>query len=340
MWVIARDGLAFTLEFRVHVNDESGSWVEEEFEALDLGDPRRDRRAKALLKRLAAKPTESIPGACDGWGETIGAYRFLGNPEIDWTEVMAPHWQCTAARMRSCPVVLCIADTTELDFNGQETEGLGPLSYEAQAGMYLHPTYAVTPDREPLGVIDAWMWAREARDANGQRGGLKESVRWTESYERVAEQAMTMPETRLVYVTDREGDIAALMKRADELGHPADWLIRSQHNRKLSEASRLWETVEASALLGEISFILPGRAGQKAREVKQTLRAQRVKLPGASGPTVTCVLAQEIGAPASVRPVVWRLLTNREAGDIDAVVELIDWYRARWEIEMFFDGLP
>ncbi len=337
--VVNKDGLAFTLEFRVHVNDESRSWVEEEFEGLDLGDPRRDRRAKALLKRLAAKPSESIPGACDGWGETIGAYRFLGNPEIDWTDVMAPHWQCTAARMRSYPVVLCIADTTELDFNGQETEGLGPLSYEAQAGMYLHPTYAVTPDREPLGVIDAWMWAREARDANGQRGGLKESVRWTESYERVAEQAATMPETRLVYVTDREGDIAALMKRADELGHPADWLIRSQHNRKLSEATRLWETVEASAELGEISFILPGRAGQKAREVKQTLRAQRVKLPGASGPTVTCVLAQEIGAPASVKPVVWRLLTNREANDIDAVVELIDWYRARWEIEMFFHVL-
>ena len=87
--VVNKDGLAFTLEFRVHVSDESGSWVEEEFEALDLGDSRRDRRAKALLKRLAAKPTESIPGACDGWGETIGAYRFLGNPEIDWTDVMA-----------------------------------------------------------------------------------------------------------------------------------------------------------------------------------------------------------------------------------------------------------
>ena len=27
-------------------------------------------------------------------------------------------------------VVLCIQDTTELDFNGQEASGLGPLSYE------------------------------------------------------------------------------------------------------------------------------------------------------------------------------------------------------------------
>ena len=38
-------------------------------------------------------------------------------------------------------------DTTELDFNGQAIAGLGPLSYEAQRGMYLHPTFAVTPAR-------------------------------------------------------------------------------------------------------------------------------------------------------------------------------------------------
>jgi hypothetical protein len=38
--------------------------------------------------------------------------------------------------------VLCIQDTTGLDFNGQDIAGLGPLSYEAQRGMYLHPTYA------------------------------------------------------------------------------------------------------------------------------------------------------------------------------------------------------
>lgn len=46
------------------------------------------------------------------------------------------------------------ADEDELDFNGRGTAGLGPLSYEAQRGMYLHPTYAVTPERLPLGVLD------------------------------------------------------------------------------------------------------------------------------------------------------------------------------------------
>lgn len=49
---------------------------------------------------------------------------------------------------------------------------------------------------------------------------------------------------------------------------------------------------------------------------------------------MTCVVAQEIGAPAAVASVVWRLLTNREVQNTDAIVELID--RARWEFEMFF----
>jgi len=96
----------------------------------------------------------SIPSACGGWAETQAAYRFFGQDEVDWRDILAPHWNATQTRMAPHPVVLCLQDTTELDFNGQAIFGLGRLSYEAQRGMYLHPTYAVTPDREPLGVLD------------------------------------------------------------------------------------------------------------------------------------------------------------------------------------------
>ncbi|CAE6893298.1 IS4 family transposase ISAzo5 [Paraburkholderia domus] len=166
------------------------------------------------------------------------------------------------------------------------------------------------------------------------------SVRWIESYEIVAEQARALPDTRLVYVADREGDIAALMQRTQELGEPADWLMRSQHNRALKGEASLWETAHASEVVGHISFVLPGRSGQKAREVRQELRSQRITLPGRAGVTLPCVEAYEVDAPAGVKPVIWRLVTNREAGDAHALIELVDWYRARWEIEMFFDGLP
>lgn len=129
------------------------------------------------MERFATDPAASIPEACDGWGETIAAYRFLGNESVDWRDIMAPHWQQTQSRMQNEPVVLCLQDTTELNFNGQEIEGLGPLSYESQRGMYLHPNYAVTPGRTPLGVVDAWMWAREKKKKDGQRDGPNESLR-------------------------------------------------------------------------------------------------------------------------------------------------------------------
>ncbi len=83
------------------------------------------------MERFAADPAASIPEACDGWGETIAAYRFLGNESVDWRDIMAPHWQRTQLRMQTEAVVLCLQDTTELNFNGQEIAGLGPLSYES-----------------------------------------------------------------------------------------------------------------------------------------------------------------------------------------------------------------
>ena len=284
-------------------------WAEDEFGAASLGDKRLTLRLIKLATRFAEQPTASIPGACGGAAETKAAYRFFDQANEDqrdlgWEAILQPHLASTAVRMRAHSVVLCLQDTTELDFNGQDIGGLGPLSYEAQRGMYVHPTYAVTPQREPLGVIDAWMWARQPKAADGERPGVCESQRWIEGYERVAEMAEEMPDTRLVYVADREADILALMQRAHALGTPADWLIRAQHNRCLPEGGKLWAATGAQDPLGEIEFTLASRHGQAARSVRQQLWVRTVDLPGTAG--VTCVIAREVDAPAGVKPVEWR----------------------------------
>ncbi len=293
------------------------------------------------MERLAAKPTAGVPQACRSWGETIAAYRFFDNDEVEWEAILEPHWRQTERRMAACPVVLCLQDTTELDFNARRVTGLGPLSYEAQRGMYLHPTYAVTPGRVPLGVLDAWMWAREPKDAQGKRGGMKESRRWIEGYGRVAETASSLPHTRLVYVADREADMIALMVRAQELGTPADWLIRSTHDRALPEGAKLWATASEGEALGEIAFTMGSRHGVRARPVRQHVWLRRIELPAGDGRSVaaTCLVAREFDAPAGVKPIEWRLLTNREATTLAQAIELIDWYRARWEIEILFNVL-
>ena len=138
---------------------------------------------------------------------------------------------------------------------------------------------------------------------------LKESVRWGDGYERVAELARELPETDLVYMGDREADIREWMVRARDLGTPAEGLVRSQHNRTLPDGGRLWGHVLAAPPLGD------GQGGHIE---------------------VTCLIAREIGTPAGVKPIEWRLLSNRHADTTEAALELIEWYRARWEVELLF----
>ncbi|WP_338844729.1 IS4 family transposase [Massilia sp. W12] len=320
------------------------SWTDDEFGGLDLGDARLNNRARKLMETFATKPKASIPEACDNWTETQAAYRFMANPEVTWDGILAPHWARTMERMATQKVILCIQDTTELDFSGQNIDGLGPLNYEARRGMYVHPTYAVSPEREPLGLLDGWMWAREERGADGKRpASVKESERWIEGYERVAEQATQLPNTRLVYVADREADMMGMLRRAAELGTPADWLVRAKHDRCLAdgESKRLWPETTAGMPLGEISFIMAGRGKQRARQVRQQVWAKRVLLrDGKRGKIeATCIVASEVQPPTGIKPVEWRLLTNRRAETLADASELIDWYRARWEIEIFFNVL-
>lgn len=72
---------------------ESKRWIEEKFSEMNLGDARLNKRARVMVEAFAAKPTASIPTACDGWAEMAAAYRFLDNDEVTWQGIMEPHWQ-------------------------------------------------------------------------------------------------------------------------------------------------------------------------------------------------------------------------------------------------------
>lgn len=63
------------------------------------------------MERLAAKPTAGVPQACRGWGETMAAYRFFDNGEVEWSAILEPHWRQTEQRMAAQSVVLCLRRT-------------------------------------------------------------------------------------------------------------------------------------------------------------------------------------------------------------------------------------
>ena len=53
----------------------------------------------------------------------------------------------------------------------------------------------------------------------------------------------------------------------------------------------------------------------------------------------TCLVAKETEPPDGDKPVEWRLLTNLLVENLEQAARMIDWYRSRWEIEMFFHVL-
>jgi catechol 2,3-dioxygenase-like lactoylglutathione lyase family enzyme len=309
---------------------------------LELGDKRRVKRLISTMKNLADMPRASIPNASEGWPETKAAYRLLSNKAVDAIEILTCHAGKSEQRAQAHPVVLCLQDTTELDFTSQPgIAGLGRLSYEAQHGMYAHLTLMVTPQRLALGVLDAWMWAREPK---GQ-SDLKESTRWKDGYTIVADTAERTPGTRFVYVADREADIRELMNEARERNYAADFLLRAKHNRNLAKrdenevVEKLWEKVAKQEPQGQIEFMLEANGERKARKVCQTLYALRATLPKQKDEPeleVTAILAREENPPAGVTAIEWRLLTNRQVTSLEQAAEMVDWYRCRWLIEIFF----
>lgn len=171
--------------------------------------------------------------------------------------------------------VLCIQDTTELDFTRHPSaQGLGRLNHEYRHGMYCHLTLAVSESGVVLGLLDAWMWARLAKG----EPDIRESTRWTEGYQRVAELKAELIGTEIVYVADREADIRELMTAAAQQENAVHWLVRAKHNRVTGDG-KLWDRLSGAAVLGTVQFTLARTATRQARPAELTLRRQRITLP-------------------------------------------------------------
>lgn len=323
-------------------------WAQEEMAGVELGDERLNRRVSGILAARYARAGSSFYRSFDNSAQAKGAYQLVENPrcEINLASLLAPHEQQTARRMAAEKVVLLAQDTTGLSYNTlHETEGLGLLGEDHTRGLFLHSLQAFRLDGIPLGTAWAEVWARPKQHGPSTRNAKsieeKESGRWLEALQAASERAAQMPQTQVVACGDRESDIYELYEWAQTAPKNLHLLVRGQHDRCLTDETRLMAALEAAPLGGTLEVQVPRREGRPARIATLELKWLEVEIkPPAVGHKkswpplkIYALWAREAGVAAGIEPIEWLLLTTIPIKTLKMARRLVRWYALRWGIE-------
>jgi hypothetical protein len=315
---------------------------------LDLGDPRRTARAIDLAETLGQRPTAALADACRDAAQLEAAYRFFDNACVTPDALLAAHRDATYTRLRAEPVVLALNDTTVLDYTSHPaTIGLGPLRSRRQQGELVHGTLVVTPGGVALGLLRLEVWVRDAdtyarlRDRHQRSLTEKESVVWVHSLEAAGAARQQCPGTQVISVGDREADIYDLFCAPRPDG--VEVLVRARHDRAVAEGGRLRAAVAQQPLLTTTALALRARPGVAARTAQLEVRVAaltlqppaRRKQEALPPVPVWVVWVQEVDVPLGVTPLCWLLLTTVPTTTAAEALERVQWYRCRWEIELW-----
>ena len=331
-------------------------WASEEFAAIDFNDRRLDARFVRVAEALSALPTAPINQASDDWADTKAAYRLFDNEKVKPSEIFAVHQRRTAERARAHLRILNVQDTTYLNYSHHPlTRGLGSIGRAGKKelkGLIAHVSLAMTTQGLPLGLLGLDIQARKEREfSHSERKSIplkeKESRKWLDAMH--AANRIVAPEVRVVHVCDREADIFEFMTEASE--KDAEFLIRAAQDRRVDGADEicgLWESMEARPVAGHRDIQIAARDKQPARTARVAVRYAEMRLlrpkhervrKDLESLDVHVVMVSEVSPPEGVAPVEWLLLTNVAVGSFKDAVERIDWYRLRWDIELYFKVL-
>lgn len=345
----------------------SDAWVDREFQGIDFGDKRLNRRFCIIATQLTKACRKTLASSFGQWKMIKAGYRFFSNSKINMAQMLAPHLEHTIARIREHDTVLLLQDSTYLDYNKRpKTEGLD-LTFRSKGstiseGLILHNTLAVTQKGVPLGLFDQRFIERKAFKGRNfeekrkirhwnQAVVEKESIRWIDVVRKAHE--CDLGRTRVIHVADRECDMYEFFRDAAELGENV--LIRASQNRSINKRYRreapkclLFDHLKAKRAQAkvEVTIQVNGKQG-KYRNAELSIVYASITMPpppnktvnkdGANLPMVPlqAILAIERNPPANQSAVLWLLLTNMEVLNVEQAIEKIQWYSRRWDIEVF-----
>ena len=343
----------------------SGNWVEAEFGNVDLGHKDLEQRLVRIATAKAQQPSAPYTECFAGNRHELKAYyRFINSEQekVNPENILQGHRERTIGRMKNCPRVLVIQDTTDLDFSERlHCNGLGDIGKNqtgaVSQGLKMHSSLAVSEKGLPLGVLKTQIYAAhfdQAEKAQDRPIEEKESYRWLSTIEDLNSTTEYLPETELIAVGDRESDMFELFDYRRRKAPGVHLLVRAKHNRCLEEHSRkLFDHLEALPAMGQARIKVPrqrekkskpskpGRMALPSRTATVDLKWDKVTLsPPATTQTrdlqpveIYALSVVEHKAPEGAKALRWVLLTTVPIGSRKEALRCLRWYTLRWRIE-------
>ena len=327
------------------------TWVENEFKNINISDPRLYKRFFKVATDLAERPSDSINSASVDWASTKAAYRFFDNANFSSSKVLSPHFLATAWRCKPYDKIIIAQDTSYIDFmKHKKTTGLGHNSKTRGGkpvnGLCMHAGLALSPTGLPLGLLYNKLWKRkEGRITKKQRDTLpihlKESHRWLECGMKAKE---LLKDKQVIVVSDREGDIYEAFEKAYERDYEV--VIRCQHNRVLENGYKINEELSLEKIRGKHSVIIPGNGSRKEVKACLEIRYRKIELSATCGGNMVQQYKRRrsfevyvVDASDIKNNLNWRILTTIPVQNLQDAKEIINYYKLRWSVELYFKTL-
>lgn len=323
------------------MNAKIEDWAKAQFEGVNLGDKRLNRRVQLIAVNMVRKPEASINMQSENWSESKGAYRFFDSKKVNFQKLIRPHTESVKEKVNSLELVLAIQDTCYISYGHHPSvTDLGHIGAENTSGVILHNNLAVDPSGKVpavIGVIDQWIHNRkDSKDDN-----WKETMLWQESSSRLD---LDVKRTKVVEVMDREGCVFDIMKHCLSLRH--EFLIRAKSNKFVRNPFRhqIIKACSKVPIAGYKEIEVQKTKGQIKRKAKLEVKYLLIEIPGPPGrkdESIECNLIQvvEVNPPENQDPLNWYLLTSVEVNSFEDALKIIDWYKYRWIIEEYHKSI-
>jgi hypothetical protein len=312
-----------------------------------FGDERLRKGGELLHTRVSERQSVHVSKLGDNRAEQAKFRRFLANDSVTVKEIVSRR-AMLAGKAAVGRHVLAIQDTTEINFQAQSgrKRRLGTVGNGTDVGLFMHPVLAIDAESEQcLGLLSAQVWRRYKRKAPNYKSlpiERKESHRWIKGGQEA--KAVLMQASMVTVLDDREGDI---YEKWDRLPDPHTHLLtRASQNRSLAGGGSLFPTLagfpEAHRYMLDVTA-QPGKRSARTACMAVRFGTVRVRRPrSCSDPNAPeeielfAVEAREINPPRGEKAICWRLLTTHPVENVLQALQVIGWYRLRWQIEQLF----